>query len=120
MNDNPKFEYLLEDDGKSEFLDFLNQLPTKDRDKLIATIQKIQDFGMLIAMRQEWIKRLDKDIFEIRSKVSTNIQRALYFQKVGNSYMITHGFTKKSQKTPKTEIEHAHRLMEKWRKENEK
>ena len=27
----------------------------------------------------EWGKKLDSDIFEIRSKVSSNIQRALYF-----------------------------------------
>ena len=55
----------------------------------------------------EWVKKLDDDIFEIRSKVASNIQRALYFHVINERYIITHGFTKKTQKTPKREIERA-------------
>lgn len=118
MKDQPTFEIYVSSEGKSEFHDFVQSLPKKDADKLVALINRIETFGMLTAMRQEWVKRLDKDIFEIRSKVSSNIQRALYFQRVGQRYIITHGFTKKTQKTPKKEIEHAHQIMEKWRREN--
>lgn len=118
MNDEPKFEFYQDVDGNSQFIDFIKGLPQKDADKLLAVISNIQEIGLLTAIRQEWVKRLDKDIFEIRSKTSNNIQRALYFQKVGSIYMITHGFTKKTQKTPVSEIERAHRIMEKWRNEN--
>lgn len=118
MKDEPKFEIYQDKNGKSEFIDFINDLPPKDADKLLSVISNIQEIGLLTAIRQEWVKRLDQDIFEIRSKTSTNIQRALYFQKVGSVYMITHGFTKKTQKTPPAEITKAHSIMEKWRKEN--
>lgn len=120
MKDEPKFEIYQDENGHSEFLEFLDGLPTKDSDKLVAVIKNIEDLGLLTGIRKEWVKRLDKDIFEIRSKTSSNIQRALYFQKVGSSYIITHGFTKKTQKTPSGEIAKAHKILDKWREENAK
>lgn len=60
---------------------------------------------------------------EIRSKVSSNIQRALYFHVINNRYIITHGFTKKTQKTPRSEIKHARQLKQEFeemeRKQND-
>lgn len=106
----PVFETYTRPNGKNEFIEFLNSLPRKDKDKLLTTIYQIQSHGLLIAQKMEWVKRLDKEIFEIRSKVSSNIQRALYFHIVDDRYVITHGFTKKSQKTPKQEILHAKQL----------
>ena len=39
----------------------------------------------------KWVKKLDNNLYEIRSKFGSNIQRAIYFQKVNNEYIITHG-----------------------------
>ncbi|WP_165329310.1 type II toxin-antitoxin system RelE/ParE family toxin [Streptococcus tangpeifui] len=107
---NLKFELYVRPNGKNEFLDFLEGLPQKDKNKLLTIIDQIQSYGLLISQKMEWVKRLDNEIFEIRSKVSSNIQRALYFHVVDNRYIITHGFTKKTQKTPKSEIQHAKQL----------
>ena len=63
------------------------------------------------------IKKLDTEIYEIRSKVSSNIQRALYFHVKNNQYIITHGFTKKTQKTPKREIIHAKQIRREFEEE---
>ena len=38
------------------------------------------------------------------------------FQKIENKFLITHGFTKKSQKTPKSEIEHARNVKKLYEK----
>lgn len=108
----PNFNYIKRKDGTSEFLEFINSLPEKDSAKLLATIKKTEEHGLLVAQRMEWIKKLDSDLYELRSKVGSNIQRAIYFQKIENDFLITHGFTKKSQKTPKSEIEHA-KIMKK-------
>jgi phage-related protein len=62
----------------------------------------------------KWTKKLEDDLYELRSKQGSDIQRAIYFQKVGTEYLITHGFTKKSQKTPKTEIEHARAMRKSY------
>ena len=88
----------------------------KDRIKLLTTIQKIEEEGIQIAIRMKWVKKLDNNLYEIRSKFGSNIQRAIYFQKVNNEYIITHGFTKKTQETPKREIAHGMNSIERYRK----
>ena len=57
--------------------------------------------------REPYSKHLDDGIFELRTKQGTNIVRNLYFFFVGNKIIITHGFRKKTQKTPPGEIERA-------------
>lgn len=91
----------------SEFSKFLDGLPIKDAVKLVATITSIEDYGLGIAQRQKWVKKLDSNLFEIRSKRASNIQRAVYFHWEDNRYNITQGFTKKEQKTPAYEISKA-------------
>lgn len=114
----PKFEFYTRLNGRTEFIEFLQSLPQKDKQKLLATISVIQEQGLLVAQRMKWIKKLDSDIFEIRSKVSSNIQHALYFHVIDNRYVITHGFTKKSQKTLASEIRHAKELKKEFVENN--
>ncbi len=109
MDKKVEFEF-LELDNKNEVIDFIDSLPAKDKAKLLQVISKIETLGLETAKRMQWTKKLDNEIYEIRSKVGSNIQRCLYFQKIGNKYIITHGFTKKEQKTPKKEIKHAKNL----------
>ncbi len=40
-------------------------------------------------------------------QAGNNISRVLYFFYVGNKIILTHGFIKKTQKTPREEIEKA-------------
>ncbi|PIO84134.1 addiction module toxin RelE [Loigolactobacillus backii] len=87
----------------AEFKQFLDQLPDKDAAKLIATIQHIEENGLIVAERQMWVKKLEDNLYEIRSKQASNIQRAIYFQVQGINYLITNASTKKSQKTPENE-----------------
>jgi phage-related protein len=112
----PRFDYIRRKDGTSEFVEFIDSLPEKDSAKLLATIKKTEEHGLLVAQRMEWIKKIDSDLYELRSKVGNNIQRAIYFQKVGNEFLITHGFTKKTQKTPKSEIDYANNLKKMYEK----
>lgn len=112
----PQFRPLKRKDGTSEFEEFFNSLPEKDKNKLVLTIYKTEQNGLLIAIRQKWVKKLDKDLYELRSKVGSNIQRALYFQNIDGEYLITHGFTKKTQKTPLREINHAKDLRKLYKK----
>ena len=108
------FDWIKRDDGTSEFEDFLDSLPDKDAAKLLAIIAKTEDHGLLVAKRMKWVKKLDDNLYELRSKQGKDIQRALYFQKIGNHFLITHGFTKKDQKTPRTEIEHAKEIRKRF------
>ena len=112
--ENPKFTAFTRPNGHNEFVEFVNTLPVKDRQKLLATLKKIEEHGLPVASRMEWVKPLNKNIYEIRSKVGSNIQRALYFHVVGNEFIITHGFTKKTQKTPSAEIKYGEALRKEY------
>ena len=49
----------------------------------------------------------------------SDITRVLYFFVAGGEIVLTHGFVKKTQKTPAREIERAKRIREDWRSRNE-
>lgn len=115
--EKPKFISYTRPNGHNEFEEFYNSLPTKDRNKLRATIDMIEEAGIQAAIQLEWVKKLDSEIYEIRSKISSNIQRALYFHVRNNQYIITHGFTKKTQKTPTKEIIKAEQIKEEFEEE---
>ena len=87
----------------AEFQRFLDSLPSKDAVKLTKLISKIEIYGLAVAQCQEWTKKLEDNLFEIRSQFGSNIQRAIYFHVSRNQYLITHGFTKKRNKTPESE-----------------
>ena len=115
--EKPKFISYTRPNGHNEFEEFYNSLPIKDRNKLRATIEMIEEAGIQAAIQLEWVKKLDSEINEIRSKVSSNIQRALYFHVKNNQYIITHGFTKKTPKTPIKEIERAKQIKYEFEEE---
>ena len=115
--EKPKFISYTRPNGHNEFEEFYNSLPFKDRNKLRATIEMIEEAGIQAAIQLEWVKKLDSEINEIRSKVLSNIQRVLYFHVKNNQYIITHGFTKKTQKTPIKEIERAKQIKYEFEEE---
>ena len=112
-----EFDWIRRADGSSEFLDFVNSLPDRDATKLLAVIQKTEDHGLLIASRMLWIKKLEKDLYELRSACGSNIQRVIYFHLEQNRFIITYGFSKKSQKTPRSEIVRAQMMSNRYRED---
>ena len=52
-------------------------------------------------------KYLKDGIFELRIKLLNTISRSLYFFIEGKTIIFTHGFIKKTEKTPNSEIEKA-------------
>jgi len=58
-------------------------------------------------LREPYSKHLNDGIFEVRVKLGTNLARVLYFFFIGKRVILTHGFTKKTQKTPLSEISKA-------------
>ncbi|MQS75976.1 type II toxin-antitoxin system RelE/ParE family toxin [Companilactobacillus halodurans] len=110
-----KFEEYIRPDGKNEVREFYGSLPLKDLAKLKATIYNIEEHGLYISERMEWVKKIDNDLYEVRSKLGSNIQRVLYFHIINNKYMLTNGFTKKTGKTPPRVIEHAKLLRREYK-----
>ncbi len=98
-------------DGTEPAKEFIMSLDDKMRAKIISLIEMLENNSGYL--REPYSKHLIDGIFELRAKVGNNISRVLYFFVVGKSIILTNGFVKKSQKTPKKEID----LAKKYRNE---
>ena len=58
-----------------------------------------------ISARIEKIEQIYNEIFELRCKFGSDITRVLYFFYYEGKIILTNGFVKKTQKTPKEEIQ---------------
>jgi phage-related protein len=70
-------------------------------------------------LREPYSKYLDDGIFELRAKVGSNITRILYFFFIGRKVIVTNGFAKKTQHTPKAEINKAKAYRKEYIKREE-
>lgn len=101
-------------DWGKEFDQFLNSLNRIDKVKLVAMIKKIEEVGVQTAARQQWVKKLEDNLYEIRTRTNESFLRGIYFQIKDNKYYITHGFKKKKNKTPTKEIAKAKKLRDNY------
>jgi len=62
------------------------------------------------------IRKVEPGVWEVRSSISQGIARVL-FTVEGHTMMLLHGFIKKSQKTPRTELRTTHQRLADLRKE---
>lgn len=90
-------------DGTEPVVDFIYSLSSKLKAKLIQEVDLLADMGN--ELREPYSKHLEDGIFELRVKQGSEISRVLYFFVIGKKIILTNGFVKKSQKTPKQEIE---------------
>ena len=103
--------------GDCPIKDFLDALSPKLRSKSLQTIDYLRTFGN--ELRDPFSKKIEwknESIFELRVKQSNNIIRIFYFFCIGNRIILTNGFVKKTQKTPKKEIEKAIKLKKDYLK----
>ena len=94
-----------------EAIVFLESLPDKVKDKIAYNISKSRYF-----MDKELFKKLNDEIWEFRTIYGGVKYRLLAFwdKDTGNLVIATHGFVKKSQKTPESEITHAESLRKNY------
>lgn len=85
--------------------EFLDSIDKKMRTKFLMEIKLLEEKGN--ELREPYSKPLGDGIFELRAKVGTDISRVLYFFYYEGRIILTHGFVKKTQKTPPSEIQKA-------------
>ena len=109
---NFSVEFFREDDGTKPVGQFIRSLPTKLKAKVVGDLNILEEYG--ISAREPLSKFLEDGIFELRSKVGSNIVRILYFFDDEKIIIATNGFVKKQRKTPASEIELAKKRREKY------
>ena len=81
--------------------EWIKSLPRGERRLLGEDIKTVQ-FGWPLGM--PLVRKLDKGLWEVRSRLSGRITRVLFTTGKGRMILL-HGFIKKSQKTPREDLE---------------
>ncbi len=90
-------------DGKCPVAEFIDSQPVKVAQRIAWVLKAVQEIEKV---PKTYFKKLsDTDFYEVRVELSGNIYRLLGFFHNGNIVILTNGFQKKTQKTPKPEIE---------------
>ena len=98
-------EFYDKNDGTRPAKEFIIGLLPKMRAKMLRVIDILETNGS--ELREPYSKHLDDGIFELRAQVGSDISRVLYFFFIGKKAILTHGFIKKTPKTPPSEIDRA-------------
>lgn len=105
MNKPLQVIFYRTENGNEPVREWLKEL-SKDERITIGTEIKTVQFGWPLGM--PLVKKLDKDLWEIRCKLDNKIARVL-FTLYQDSIVLLHGFIKKSQKIPIKDLELAKR-----------
>lgn len=102
---------------KDYFEKFFLKQSEKVKAKIIWTIELIEE---LERIPETYLKHIESTIglYEIRIKQGKDIFRIFCFFDKGKLIVLTSGFQKKKQKTPKKEIEKALKIKEEYEQEN--
>ena len=114
-------EFYEDKNGKSEIADYIKELNAKaatskecrvNFNKIVAYMDMLEEFGTRVG--EPVTKHLDGEIWERRPLKN----RFLYAYYKDNRFIILHHFIKKTQKTPKHEIERAKRNLKDYLERN--
>jgi phage-related protein len=98
---------------KHYFEEFLSEQPKKVQDKIFKIIEAIET---LERIPQNYLKHLEgtNGLYEARVQLGSNIWRVFCFFDKGRLVILLNGFQKKTQKTPKNELNKAIELMKEY------
>ena len=103
---------------KRYFLDFYEKQPDNVQAKIEWTLKLIK---VTRQVPKKYFKHMEgtKGLYEIRVEIGNNIYRIFSFFDQGNIVVLGNAFHKKTQKTPKQEIEKALKIMEEYNNEKD-
>lgn len=104
---------------KNYFLDFYKYQTDEVQRKIEWTLNLLRTLERVPKKYFDHISGTD-GLYEIRVEFGGNIFRIFAFFDKGNIVVLGNGFQKKSQKTPKTEIEKALKIKAEYEKERSK
>lgn len=92
---------------KSYFTDFITSISEAEARKVFYVLDMLK---MQERLSTKFVKHIEDGIYELRAEHSGNIFRVFFIFDEGNIVLLFNGFQKKSQKTPRKEIEQAKKL----------
>jgi phage-related protein len=101
---------------KNYFTDFFSKQNQKVKDKIIWTFRLIESQSRV---PEDYLKHMEgtDGLYEIRVKLGSDAFRIFCFFDEGKLIVLANGFQKKSQKTPKSEIEKALQIKQEYERD---
>lgn len=90
--------------GNCPVEEFLDTLGPKQAQKVVWVLKLVKELALV---PKQYFKKLEgsEELWEVRAEFGGDAFRLLGFWDAGNVVILTNGFAKKTQKTPKWEIE---------------
>ena len=104
--------------GKRPVAEFILGLPQNLKAKAVRDIDILAERGN--QLREPYSKHLQEGLFELRIQTSGDVARIFYFFFVNETIILVYGFVKKTQKTPRNEIEKALRYKADYERRSSK
>jgi phage-related protein len=102
---------------RNYFTDFYAAQSEKVQNKIAKTVEIIEYIDRI---PEHYLKHLHNGLFEMRVQLGSDIFRVFCFFDSGKLVILLGGFQKKTQKTPKKELERAMSLMKEYFNDKEK
>jgi phage-related protein len=100
-----KIDYYRTPSGREPVQELIEDLPEIPRSRVYNTIELLAEFGPILKMPHAK-KVTGTLLWELRVLGEASL-RFFYVAKIGQSFLLLHGFTKRKQKTPRKEIKTA-------------
>jgi phage-related protein len=81
--------------------------------KVINDVKLLREFGLEL-LEEQRVKKLERGLFELRTKHGSDINRILFGVRGGKIFVLATSFVKKTTRTPKGMIETAKKRLAEW------
>jgi phage-related protein len=96
-------EYYKSRNSKYPVKEFIDSLEVKSRARIARTLDLLEEFGIELGM--PYSKYLEKQLWELRVRHGHNRYRIIYFLPTGKTFILLHGFFKKTDAIPRSDLE---------------
>ena len=96
-------DYYESGSGKYPVAEFIDSLDTKSRARIARTLDLLEEFGVQLGM--PYVRYLERQLWELRVRLGRNRYRIIYFLATEKTFILLHGFSKKTDAVPRKDIE---------------
>lgn len=100
--------------GGNPVLEFIQSMPPRHQAKIYREIDLLEEFGVDLEYPHTANIRGERyrGLWELRIRFGSDASRIFYFLPAGRTFVLLHGFVKKTNETPTRELEIAKRRMD--------
>lgn len=100
-----KINYYQNHNGKMPVKEWLDEIDNEPKAEIFRIFVMLQKYGTQLGL--PFVRPLEQKIYEVRAKDKSWIYRVLYFAHTDKTFVMLHGFQKKTQTTPRKELDMA-------------